>query len=107
MKNEPKLLSRQVFSEAVLNRDNHTCVFCKDTKVVVHHIIEKKLFGDGGYYIDNGASVCDEHHWSFEKTDINVEEVSLACKIKTIIISEHFDINIYYDKWVIQFCLLV
>lgn len=63
------------------------------------HIIERKLFLDGGYYIDNGASVCDEHHWSCEKTDISVEEVRLACKIKTIIIPEHFDINISYDKW--------
>lgn len=63
------------------------------------HILERKLFVDGGYCIDNGATVCDEHHWSCEKTDISVEEVRLACNIKTIIIPKHFDINVSYDKW--------
>lgn len=63
------------------------------------HIIKRKLFSDGGYYLDNAASVCDEHHWVVEKTDISVEEVRKACRITNIILPEGFDSSKIYDKW--------
>lgn len=94
-----KLLSREKFNELCKKRDKHHCVFCDDTNIVVHHIIDRKLFSDGGYYLDNGASVCDEHHWICEKTDISVEEVRKACGITNIILPESFDSSIVYDKW--------
>lgn len=99
MKNKVKLLSRTEFSENVLRRDKRTCVFCNERATSAHHIIERKLFNDGGYYLDNGASVCDSHHWDCEKTDISVEDVREACKITNIIIPYHFDMNKSYDKW--------
>lgn len=34
------------------------CVFCKKPATEVHHILDRKLFDDGGYYENNGASVC-------------------------------------------------
>lgn len=94
-----KLLSRNEFREQVFKRDNHHCIFCSDTKISAHHIIDRALFSDGGYYIDNGASVCDKHHWDCEKTDISVEDVRKACKIKNIILPQGYDINKKYDKW--------
>lgn len=49
--------------------------------------------------MDNGATVCDEHHWACEKTDITVEDVRKACNIKNIILPEGFDTDKFYDKW--------
>lgn len=73
-----QLLTREQFRDYSLKRDIYSCVFCKSkVNIVVHHILDRKLFSDGGYYLDNGASVCDEYHWECEKTDISVETVSL------------------------------
>lgn len=99
MKNKTKLLSRKEFSENVLRRDKETCVFCNEPATSAHHILERKLFNDGGYYLDNGASVCDKHHWDCEKTDISVEDVRKACKISNVVIPNHFDMSKSYDKW--------
>lgn len=99
MKTKMKLLSRTEFSESVMKRDKYTCVFCTSPATSAHHIIERKLFDDGGYYLDNGASVCDNHHWDCEKTDLSVEDVRKACKITNIVIPLHFDKSLSYDKW--------
>lgn len=96
------LLSRQQFREQVLQRDNYRCVVCKSTvNPVVHHILERRLFDDGGYYISNGATVCEEHHLKCETTEISVEEVRTACRITEIIIPEHLynDAEHPIDKW--------
>lgn len=59
-----KLLTRTEFREGVFARDNSRCVipFCSKDSVDAHHIIERKLWKDEGYYLDNGASLCEEHH---------------------------------------------
>lgn len=98
-KNNSKLLNREQFNALTFKRDKYKCVFCNCTKIVAHHIIDRKLFFDGGYYIDNAASVCDEHHWLVEKTDISVEDVRKACKITNIVVPEGFDSTKVYDKW--------
>lgn len=56
------LLSRDAFRESVFARDKRTCVFCECPAVDAHHIIKRRLWPDGGYYLDNGASVCEAHH---------------------------------------------
>lgn len=94
-----KLLTREQFREQSFKRDMHTCIFCSSKKISCHHIIDRKLFPDGGYYLNNGASVCDEHHWACEKTDISVEDVRKACAINNIILPEGFDSTKVYDKW--------
>lgn len=93
------LLNREQFRELSLKRDNYACIFCSNRNAVVHHIIERRLFSDGGYYLDNSASVCDEHHWACEKTDISVEDVRRAVGITNIILPEGFDPIKVYDKW--------
>lgn len=77
-----KLLSREEFTENVLKRDNKKCVFCNNIATSAHHVLDRKLWKDGGYYLSNGASVCEEHHWKCEDTSISVEEVREKCKIK-------------------------
>jgi hypothetical protein len=94
-----KLLTREEFKELSFKRDKYKCVFCSKKSDDPHHIIDRSLFSDGGYYLDNCASVCNEHHWSVEKTDISVEDVRKACGITNIILPEGFDMNQIYDKW--------
>lgn len=62
------------------------------------HIIDRKLFEDGGYYLNNGASVCSEHHLLCEYTKIT-EEVYKACHITSPVLPTSFDKNKEYDKW--------
>lgn len=94
-----KILTREQFTEFAFKRDKHSCIFCSEKPTSCHHIIDRSLFIDGGYYLDNGASVCDKHHWDCEKTDISVEDVRKACKITNIIVPENYDKNLIYDKW--------
>lgn len=93
------LLSRDDFREAVLGRDNFTCVFCDCPATDAHHIIERRLWPDGGYYINNGASVCGAHHYECEQTRISVEDVRLACGITRVIVPPHLYADQPYDKW--------
>ena len=99
MNDVDKLLTRDEFREGVFERDNHTCVFCSNPAVDAHHIIERRLWNDYGYYLSNGASVCGEHHLDCEMTTISVEEVREACGIEKFVIPEHLYTDQAYDKW--------
>lgn len=94
-----KLLTRENFSKLVFKRDNYTCIFCEKPAVDAHHILDRKLWKDGGYYLSNGASVCEDHHWECEKTTISVNEVRLAAEIKQWTIPENLSKEKNYDKW--------
>jgi len=94
-----KLLSRDQFREGVFKRDNCTCVFCPRPAKDAHHILERRLWPDGGYYLENGASVCEEHHLECEQTVISVEDVRSAAGITRKIVPPHFYDDHIYDKW--------
>ena len=93
------LLSRKQFKEQVFKRSKGRCVFCSDQAVDAHHILERKLFPDGGYYLDNGAAVCEKHHLDCERTIISVEAVREACGITNVILPPGFEAFYVYDKW--------
>ena len=93
------LLTRDVFRESVFARDNHQCVICKAPAVDAHHIMERRLFSDGGYYLDNGASVCEQHHIECEQTTLSCDEVRKAVGIKSPVLPEHMYKDQPYDKW--------
>ena len=95
----PPPLSRSEFKARVFTRDGHRCVVCSGPAVDAHHIMDRSLFPDGGYYPDNGASVCSLHHLDCEKTLISVEEIRRSAGITNIIVPPHFDPSIPYDKW--------
>lgn len=97
--NAPRLLSRDDFREQVFARDQHTCVFCDLPARDAHHIIERRLWSDGGYYLANGASVCETHHLACERTTISVEQVREACGITTVLVPQHLYPDQAYDKW--------
>lgn len=93
------LLSREQFKKSVLTRDHHKCVFCDLPAVDAHHILERRLFADGGYYLDNGASVCAVHHLECELTIITVEQVREACGITNVVVPDTMYGTDICDKW--------
>lgn len=102
----PALLTREQFREGVFARDGHRCVFCHKSaeqtpegKLDAHHIIERRLWSDGGYYLDNGATVCEEHHMHCETTSISVEAVRQAAGITKIVVPDQFYPEQMIDKW--------
>lgn len=96
---EAKLLTREQFREGVIARADGRCVFCGAPKVYAHHILERRLWSDGGYYLENGAAVCNDHHLACERTTISVEDVRLAAGITQIVVPEQFYPDHLYDKW--------
>lgn len=96
---ENKLLSREEFKKLAFERDNNTCVFCPNEAIDAHHIYDRKLFKDGGYYLGNVASVCSDCHWQCEKTVFTVEDVIEKTNIKNVIKPSCLDDNKVYDKW--------
>lgn len=94
-----KLLTRDEFREKTFARDGHKCVFCGNPAADAHHIIERRLWGDGGYYLSNGASVCNECHIKCETTEYSVDEVRRKCGIEKYAIPEHLYHDHAYDKW--------
>ena len=93
------ILDRDRFRESVFSRDEYKCVFCGEPAVDAHHIMERRLWTSGGYFADNGASVCEKHHLECEMTLISTDDVRKACGITRVYIPEHlYDDNVY-DKW--------
>lgn len=92
------LLTREDFKQAVFSRDKH-CAFCEKPAVDAHHILDRKLFPDGGYYIDNGVAVCEQHHIDCELGRITPIEIYAACKIEHPALPPGFDPDVAYTKW--------
>ena len=95
----PTLLTRDHFREGVFARDGHVCVICKQPAVDAHHIVERRLFPDGGYYMENGASVCEEHHRAAEATTLSCDALRQACGITQLVIPPHIYRDQEIDKW--------
>lgn len=96
---EQRLLAREAFKRAVFARDLGACVICGAPAVDAHHILDRKLFSDGGYYLGNGASLCSPCHLQAEMTTISVETIRAVCAIATPVLPEGLDPTQDYDKW--------
>lgn len=94
-----KLLSREEFRKQVFTRDGFKCVICSAPAQDAHHILERRLWIDGGYYLENGASVCGPCHLLCESTDISVEALREYIGIAKFPLPEHFYSDQQYDKW--------
>jgi len=93
------LLTRDQFREAVFARDGGCCVICREGAVDAHHILERKLWANGGYYVDNGASVCAGCHLRAEATEVSCEELRRRCGIDQVLLPDHLCPGEIYDKW--------
>ncbi len=95
----PVLHTRDEFREKVFERDNHSCVICGKPAKDAHHIIERRLFSNGGYYLENGASLCEEHHIAAEQTTLSCDEIREKAGITRIVIPDQLYDDNAYDKW--------
>lgn len=93
------MLTREYFRNSVFVRDNFKCVICNNPAQDAHHIMERRLWSDGGYYVDNGASLCGKCHLLAESTELSCEEIRAAAGIKDIILPSHLYRDLVYDKW--------
>ena len=93
------LLTREEFKRQVFARSRGLCVLCSAPAVDAHHIMDRKLFADGGYRLSNGAAVCSACHWRCETTEVPVEEVLRASGLDTPLLPPGFDASLSYDKW--------
>lgn len=77
------LLSRKDFKELGFRRTNGKCCIegCNKEAVDAHHIMDRKLWKDGGYYLSNCAPVCEEHHIECENGTISPRRVMEFAKI--------------------------
>ena len=106
----PKLLTRTEFREGVFARDGHRCILCGKTasetpegKHDAHHLVERRLFTapgeEGGYFLDNGVTVCEADHKRCEQTLVSVEEARAAAGITRVVLPSHFYEDEPVDKW--------
>ncbi|MFI5297275.1 MAG: RNA ligase family protein [Polyangiales bacterium] len=93
------LLTRDAFRDAVFKRDGHKCLVCDRAAVDAHHVIDRKLWPDGGYYLENGASVCEEHHLEAEATTLSCDRLRELAGITRFPLPEHLQHDQPYDKW--------
>lgn len=95
------LLTRDEFRHWVFARDRHTCLLCGafNVKLDAHHILERRLWPDGGYYLDNGATVCEPCHLKCEQTTVSCEEVRERAGITRVVLPPHLYDDQPYDKW--------
>jgi hypothetical protein len=91
--------NREEIRNKVFARDSYCCVFCKDKAVDAHHLLERRLWQDGGYIEDNLISVCADCHMLCEETIISVEEGRKAANITNVVVPEHMYADQSYDKW--------
>ena len=78
-----QLLTREEFKKYGFQRTNGKCCipFCDCDAVDAHHIMDRKLWPDGGYYLSNCAPVCEKHHIDCEKGRITPVELMHYCNI--------------------------
>lgn len=99
-----RLLTRDEFRRGVQARDGHACIFCGSTeKLDSHHILERRLFTEqseiGGYFLSNGATVCEPCHMKCEQTVISVDDVRQKLGLTRWTIPQYMYDDENYDKW--------
>lgn len=93
------LLTRDEFRESVFTRDKHRCVCCGLPGKDAHHIMERRLFEDGGYIVSNGVTLCSACHEAAEATTITCEDLRGAASIMVVCLPPHLEADGSYDKW--------
>lgn len=92
-------MERSEFRKQVFDRDHNQCVICSSPAKDAHHVLERRLWSDGGYHVDNGVSVCGFCHIKCETTEISVEQVREAAGITKKVLPPHLYSDEVYDKW--------
>jgi hypothetical protein len=88
-----------------LQRNNNLCCVpgCRLVAVDAHHILNRNLFTgpseQGGYFVENGAQLCSQHHYEAELTLLSVEDIRTWCNITEPVIPSILDPALEYDCW--------
>lgn len=90
---------RDLFREGVFARDRHACVACAKAAVDAHHLLERRLFPDGGYLLDNGVSLCAGCHLEAEATTISPGHLRERAGIARVVLPPGLDPAHRHDKW--------
>lgn len=99
------LLTRDEFRTRVLARFNGRCSVpgCPHPAEDAHHIMERRLWADGGYYEENGAPLCDldghGHHMKAERNEILPSELRKWNNIDVVVLPPQLDDYLDYTKW--------
>ncbi len=96
---EDAALTRERFAAEVARRDGGLCVLCRSPGTEAHHVLDRKLYPDGGYRLGNGAFVCNPCHWDVETTRVSVERVREAAGIAEPHLPPGFGPDDRLDKW--------
>jgi hypothetical protein len=91
--------SEQESSKEKIGRDSNKCILCSEHAADSHHILDRALWDDGGYYLENGVSLCPSHHLEAEKTLISCDQLREAAHITVVHQPEHFYVTDNYDHW--------
>jgi len=101
-------MTRQDFRQECISRDGGICVVPScgnggfdadpESEGDVHHIIERKLWDDGGYIPENGVTVCNYHHRLAERNIIPPQAFWRWLGIENPILPEGID-SMHVDKW--------
>ena len=99
------LLTREEFKKQVFARTNGKCCVpgCSCKAVDAHHIMDRKLWNDGGYYLSNGAALCEKHHLDAEHGDITPKQCLDYMHIKLTDIKVPDTIKEKYKNKIINF----
>jgi len=91
--------TRDEFDKAVRERDKDRCVACGWMGSAVHHIVDRSLWPDGGYHVDNGVLLCGGCHLQAEYTLLSCSYLREKAGIQTIILPPSFGEEDEYDHW--------
>jgi hypothetical protein len=97
---------RSQFRKEVFARDGSKCVVpgCGKRAVDAHHIMERALWKEpselGGYFVENGASLCEMHHMDAERGFLTPTALRYYAGIhNTYRVPKQFNPGEDYDKW--------
>jgi len=91
--------ARDEFREAVTARDCGRCVACGEVGVDAHHIIDRSLWPDGGYLLNNGVLLCPRCHMKAELTSLSCYDLRQMAGITSRVLPPAFSEDNEYDHW--------
>ncbi len=83
------LLDRTEFKRLVFNRDGGRCVVCKMDAVDAHHLIPRKDFIDGGYFLNNGVALCAVCHTLAESQELSAAGLRVYAGLAPVLEQKH------------------
>jgi RNA ligase len=95
----PTIVSEGAFYREVMQRDGSRCVICGSIPEGVIHLMDLRLWDGDGEYVDNGVTLCAQHHLAAIITDIPLDDLRRAANIAELWLPPHLYASTEYDRW--------